>query len=190
MSKPTVGDRRKLNILGRYLLRRPRVVAKYEYQDRTGQVDGFTDSDWAGCRRTAKSTSGGILRIGTHYIKSWSSTQKSITLSSGEAELIAAAKTCSETIGLTQLAEDWGTGLEGRIWVDSAAAIGTVHRTGNGKPRHVRVGSLWVQEKVEDGELTVNKVRGESNPADLCTRHVAAKKINKFMEYLAFEYRD
>ncbi len=190
MAKPTVGDRRKMKRLARYLVGRPRVVTKYDFQDKVEQVDGFTDSDWAGCRRTAKSTSGGVLRIGSHYIKSWSSTQKSITLSSGEAELVAAVKMCSETIGLIQLAEDWGIKLEGSVWVDSAAAIGTVHRRGNGKLRHVRVGSLWVQERVEDGELKVSKVDGEFNPGDLCTKHLAARKIDGFMKDLRFEYRD
>ena len=190
MAKPTVGDRRKLKRLARYLVGRPRVVAKYKWQERRRQVDGFTDSDWAGCRRTAKSTSGGVMRMGSHYVKSWSSIQKSITLSSGEAELVAAVKMCSEAIGLTQLAEDWGLELEGQIWVDSSAAIGTIHRRGNGKLRHVRVGSLWVQERVEDGELKVNKVAGEENPADLCTKHLPARKIDIFMADLDFEYRD
>ena len=66
MSKPTVGDRKKLERLGRYLIGKPRVIAKYEYQDRTVHADGFTDSDWAGCRRTAKSTSGGVIRVELH----------------------------------------------------------------------------------------------------------------------------
>ncbi len=50
MAKPTVGDRRKMKRLARYLVGRPRVVTKYDFQDKVEQVDGFTDSDWAGCR--------------------------------------------------------------------------------------------------------------------------------------------
>ncbi len=88
---------------------------------------------------------------GKHMIKSWSSTQKSITLSSAEAELVAAVKTCTEVLGVTQMAQDWGMEMEGRIYVDSSAAIGIVHRRGNGKMRHVKVGTLWIQEKVEEG---------------------------------------
>jgi len=33
-------------------------------QDHTDEVHIFTDSDWAGCRRSRKSTSGGSIRIG------------------------------------------------------------------------------------------------------------------------------
>ena len=153
-------------------------------------MDGCTDSGWAGCRRTAKSTRGGIIRIGHDYTNSWSATQTSVTESSGEAESVADVKTCSEVIGRTRLAEDWGLTMDGQIWVDSAAAIGTIHRRGNGKLRHVRVGSLWVQERVEEGELNVSKIAGEVNPGDLCTKHLAARKIDGFMADLDFDYWD
>ena len=43
---------------------------------------------------------------GSHCLKTWSSTQKSVALSSGEAELIAAVKSSTEVIGILQLAKD------------------------------------------------------------------------------------
>ena len=49
---------------------------------------------------------------------------ENITLSSGEAELVAAVKMGTELIGITQLAEDWGLQTSGKIYVDSSAAIG------------------------------------------------------------------
>ena len=97
MASPTVGDRRKLKRLARYLRSKPRVVTKYGFASRSEKLFGFTDSDWAGCRRTARSTSGGVISYGGHFVKSWGSTQKSITLSSGGAELVAAVKTCTKS---------------------------------------------------------------------------------------------
>ena len=61
---------------------------------------------------------------GLHLIKSWSATQKSVTLSSAEAELVAAVKMTTEAIGVAQLAKDWGNSNDVRIYVDSSAAIG------------------------------------------------------------------
>ena len=120
--------------------------------------------------------------LGSHLLKSWSATQKNITLSSGEAELVAAVKMGSELIGITQLAADWGMQLAGKIFVDSSAAIGTAQRRGNGKLRHVRVGDLWIQEKVEEGELQLTKVWGEENPADAMTKNVSGDKLRKFVQ--------
>ena len=120
--------------------------------------------------------------LGTHYIKSRSSTQKTIALSSGEAELTAVVKCSCETIGILQLSADWWMELEGEVLVDSSAALGVVGRKGAGKLRHVRVGQLWVQEKAESGELRYRKVRGTDNPADLMTKALTGMEIKKYME--------
>jgi hypothetical protein len=71
MAKPSKGGMRKLKRIGRYLKGRPRVVWKFEWQDEQNEVTVCTDSDWAGCLRTRKSTSGGVVRIGAHIIKAW-----------------------------------------------------------------------------------------------------------------------
>ena len=92
--------------------------------------------------------------IGGHVIKTWSSTQKSITLSSAEAERVAAVKMSTELIGITQLAHDWGMEVEGRLYVDSEAAIGVVNRRGNGlhlsAVRHMEY-RIWKMEYLEYG---------------------------------------
>ena len=189
MANPTVGDKRKLKRLARYLIGRPRLVSKFEFQEEVPAVEGYSDSDWAGCKRTAKSTSGGAVMVGGHCVKSWSATQKSITLSSGEAELVAAVKMSTEVLGMLQLLEDWGVSREAKVYVDSSAAIGITQRKGNGKLRHVKVGMLWVQEKVEDGELQVVKVLGARNPADAMTKHLAGSRIDELMTMLSQEVR-
>ena len=167
MCTPCKGDVKKLRRLARYLITVPRMVMNYHWQQDTRQIKGYTDSNFAGCRTIAKSTSGGVLMIGTHYIKSWSSTQKTIALSSGEAELTAVVKCSCETIGVIQLAQDWGIDLEGEIMVDSSAALGVVSRRGAGRLRHVRVGKLWVQEIQDNGNLRYRKVKGTDNQADM-----------------------
>ena len=122
--------------------------------------------------------------LGTHCLKTWSATRKSVTLSSGEAELVAAVKMSTELLGMCQLAADWDLKLDAGLMVDSAAALGVMGRRGNGKLRHVRVGMLWVQERVEEGELDIAKVKGEDNPADLMTKNLGQRVIWKHMECL------
>ena len=73
--------------IGRYLKGQPRLVWRYLLQAMPCTIDVYVDSNWAGCRRTRKSTSGGIAMLGTHVLKSWSKTQAVIAKSSGEAEL-------------------------------------------------------------------------------------------------------
>lgn len=46
----------------------------------------YSVTDWAGCLRTGKSTSGGCIVLGSHLNKVWLATQASLAPSSGEAE--------------------------------------------------------------------------------------------------------
>ena len=128
--------------------------------------------------------------IGTHTIKTWSSTQKSITLSSGEAELVAAVKTSTELIGLQQMAKEWDIELGGEVLVDSSAALGATKRKGNGKLRHVRVGLLWIQQQAEEGSIQYEKVLGTQNPADLMTKHLAKTTSVFLQEKLGLEHKE
>ena len=147
-------------------------------------------SDWAGCRRTAKSTSGGAICHGGHLLKSWAATQKNITLSSAEAELVAAVRTSTEALGVAQLAYDWGMELPVRIYIDSSAAIGIASRKGNGKMRHVRVGDLWIQELVEEEEIEIHKVLGTLNPADAFTKNLTQAALDGYLQKLGTEFRE
>ena len=86
MSKPLNGDWEALKRLGRYLLSKPRIVHMFRWQDEPKFLSAFSDSNWAGCHKTRKSTSGACFMNGAHLIKAYSKTQANIALSSGEAE--------------------------------------------------------------------------------------------------------
>ena len=92
MSSPTIGAWKKLKRLGRYLQGQPRSSTVYAWQGGEEQIQGYSDSDWAGCGVTGKSTSGGAVMAGTHFIKGWARTQNHVTHCSAEAELIAEVK--------------------------------------------------------------------------------------------------
>ena len=52
-------------------------------------INAYVDTDFAGGKATRRSTSGGVALYGSHTVKHWSTTQTSVCLSSGEAELRA-----------------------------------------------------------------------------------------------------
>ena len=98
MAKPTRAYWHKLKRLGRYLVDNHRTVTRYYWQRHESEVTGYSDSDWAGCRVAGKSTSGGVIRMGSHFLNFWSRTQNHVTLSSAEAELIALVKCSAELL--------------------------------------------------------------------------------------------
>ena len=178
-----------LTKIGKYLAGRPRLVMHFKWQKEDNVVTGFTDSDWAGCMATAKSTSGGIISIGTHAIKTYSRQQKTVALSSAEAELHAMVAASAETLGVIGLCEDLGMRMMGEILADSSAALGISNRTGVGKVRHLRIQALWVQEVRSTGRLGYKKVLGTLNPSDVLTKHVPGDLLDAHLKSLGMEVR-
>ena len=98
MVSPTKQSWLVMKRLCRYLVGLPRLVYHYRWQSMCS-IDVYTDTDWAGCPRTRKSTSGGCLLVGAHAIKTWSSTQSSVSLSSGEAEFYGVVRGAGVGLG-------------------------------------------------------------------------------------------
>ena len=100
MAKPRIRDVNAAKRLARYLSTRTRMICHFKKQKMPKEVEAWSDSDWAGCLETRKSTSGGLIKFGTHILKSWSITQNTIALSSGEAEFYAMVKAGSQGLGM------------------------------------------------------------------------------------------
>ena len=64
MATPTSGSQRRLMRVARYLVGRPRLVWRFGAQGSVGVIEAFSDANWAGCRTSRKSTSGGVLMVG------------------------------------------------------------------------------------------------------------------------------
>ena len=190
MSSPTETSKEAMKRFGRYLLGHRRMVYTYPFQRAEG-IDVYSDTDWSGCPRTRKSTSGGCVMIGKHCIRTWSSTQPSVTLSSGEAEFYGLVKAAGAGLGHQSLMKDVGLEIPVCIWTDSSAALGIASRSGLGKLRHLETHTLWVKEKVRVGAIRVRKVRGEVNPAEILTKHLPGReKVHQLMGLFGCEYRE
>ena len=189
MSKPRNKDWDKLKRIGRYLLHVPRLVHCYKWQQGPQYLSAYSDSDWAGCRDTRKSTSGGAMMHGRHLIRAYSKTQSNIALSSGEAEYYAMVKAASEGMGLKAMAEDFKQNIEPWLYVDATAAIGVAQRVGVEKIRHLETQSLWLQQAVRQKRVGLAKVLGTMNPADAMTKALDSGTMIRLIEIMGLEVR-
>ena len=189
MSLPTDLAMSALKRLARYLLGRPRLVFKYPFQA-AGCIDAYSDTDWAGCPKTRKSTSGAVILLGSHILKTYASTRPTISLSSGEAEFYGVVRATGAALGQRSLFRDLGIDVGVRIWTDSSASIGISTRQGLGKLRHIDTHTLWIQERVRTRDVELRKVRGECNPADLLTKHLPSReKLDQLVALYGCEFR-
>ena len=73
------------------------------YISRNVTLLGYTDADWVGSVMDRKSTSGFCFNLGSASISWMSRKQKSVALSTAEAEYIAASMACCEAVWLRKL---------------------------------------------------------------------------------------
>ena len=187
MSRPTASSWKKMIRVVKYLHRNPRLVLRYGMQEAAEELDVFSDANWAGCKATRRSTSGGVIMRGKHLIKSWSKTQNAVSLSSAESEFHATLKAATEGLGLITMASAFGDVYKVRLHVDASAALGVIQRKGVGKIRHLHAGSLWLQEQQVRNSIAFAKVKGTENPSDLFTKYLSREMIDKHLKVMQAE---
>jgi hypothetical protein len=183
MAAPTHKSMAKFKRIARYLLNHPRVSVHFRAGDVANDevIDVYSDSDWAGCKKTRKSTSGGAMVASGGLVKTWSGTQTIIAQSSGEAEYYALVRAAAEALGLQSIMTDLGWRSTIRLWVDSSAAKAIASRTGLGRVRHMEVKFLWLQQAMRDKKFRLFKIAGKNNPADVGTKPHSWKEIEGLM---------
>ena len=178
MSAPSRKDWGKLKRIARYLVSYPELVIRFSGATGTADIVTYVDANWAGCVDTRRSTSGGVVVVGGGCIKSWSSTQGSVALSSGESELYGLVKGAAEAIGIRALMRDLGWDCSpATIKTDSSAAKSMAVRRGVGRVRHLETRYLWIQEIVAARSVRLEKVASAMNVANALTKYVSAREI-------------
>ena len=176
---PTLGHWRRLQRLGRYLRGRPRVVLLFKYQVRGRAIDGYSDSNWAECRkrlgRGHNSSKSLVKVLGASQLKpSWLQESKFAKSASASCSWLTIGASNNKGVSTKTLRQ----------------RKGGAHRRGNGKVRHVRVGTLWIQELVENVEIEVKRVLGACNVADALTKNVPAMTLEAHFNAMWFQFQD
>ena len=128
---------------------------------------------------------------GQHVLKTWSTTQATIALSSAEAELFAMVKGAAQALGMLSIGRDLGLQMRATLHSDASAALGIIQRQGVGKLRHISTQYLWIQEKTRGNEFDIAKVPGEDNPSDILTKNVPSEILTRHLHAMnMFPYVD
>ena len=116
---------------------------------------------------TRRSTSGTAVRFGERTVKTSSSLQSTVALSSGESEHHALVRGAAAGLSTQSLLAEWGTSVKVSVLSESSAARGHVARRGLGKMRHTQTRFLWLQERVAAEHVAIEVAKGCDNVADV-----------------------
>lgn len=190
MATPRQGDELIMKRAVRYLNGHRRGAFLFEQQGDGQELQLWSDSDWATCRTTRRSQSGGALLHGCHVIKFWSRVQGRVASSSGEAEFLAAYHGLNELIQLHNVIGEF----KGSKWsalaahLDASAAASLLQRHGVGAIKSLQVKDMWAQEAVSSYAVDVRKVPRSVNFADLMASACGAQDFHRHLDAMNFTF--
>ncbi|RVW58893.1 Retrovirus-related Pol polyprotein from transposon TNT 1-94 [Vitis vinifera] len=143
------------------------------------KLQGYVDADFAGDIDSRKSTTGFVFTLGGTAISWTSNLQKIVTLSTTEAEYVAATEAGKEMIWLHGFLDELGKKQEmGILHSDSQSAIFLAKNSAfHSKSKHIQTKYHFIRYLVEDKLVILEKICGSKNPADMLTKGVTIEKL-------------
>ncbi len=115
-------------------------------------------------------------------IKSSSTTQIVVAMSSGDSEFYGLVKFVCEGTSVSGLVHDLtGKDLKINLETDSSAAKSIATRRGVGNARHLEVRTSWLQYQVDRGQVRRKKINGATNSSDARTKYLDASRLTSLL---------
>ena len=149
------------------------------------ELFGYTDIDYAGDQDDRKSTSGYVFMINSSAV-SWSSKkQPVVTLSTTEAEFIAAASSACQVVWLRRILKSLS-----HVQYDSTVVycdnISTIKLSKNpvmhGRSKHIDVRFHFLRDLVNDGVVELKQCSTQEQIADIMTKPMKFEAFARLRE--------
>ena len=143
------------------------------------KLQDYVDADFASDIDSKKSTTRFVFTLGGTAISWASNLQKIVTLSTTEAEYVAATKAGKEMIWLHGFLDELGKKQEiGILHSDSQSAIFLAKNSAShSKSKHIQTKYYFIHYLVKDKLVILEKICGSKNPTDMSTKGVTIEKL-------------
>ncbi|KAK7332845.1 hypothetical protein VNO80_29601 [Phaseolus coccineus] len=172
VQQPTIHHHQAAQHILRYIKANP-AQGIFFAADNDIQLKAFSDSDWAACPKTRRSTTGICIFLGTSLISWKSKKQTTVSRSSSEAEYRALATTTCEVQWLTHLLNDFHIKPNATtvLYCDNQAARHIAFNpTFHERTKHIDIDCHVVREKINAGLFHLLPIQSCDQPADIFTK--------------------
>ena len=163
----------------RYLAHTPTLGLWYPKGSKLDLV-GYSDSDYAGDRVDRKSTSGTCHFLGRSLVCWSSKKQNCVSLSTAEAEYIAAGACCSQLLWMKQTLKDYGINLKKvPLLCDNESAIKiSQNPVQHSRTKHIEIRYHFLRDHVLKEDIVISHVKTEDQLADIFTKPLDEKRFS------------
>ena len=173
LDNPTRSDSVRATRVLKYLQGTKELGITFSGGNRKPKLEAFSDSDYATDPSTRRSISSQIFLYNNGPITWSANQQKVVTLSSTEAEFLAAGEATKTALWMRQLLKEVGKEIVPTVQIDNISAIRLIKNPEFFKRvKHVDIKYKFICEKFERGEVQFEHVRSEDNLADICTKNL------------------
>nr|GEV14720.1 Gag-Pol polyprotein [Tanacetum cinerariifolium] len=144
------------------------------------KLTGFSYADYAGCKYTFKSTSGGAQFLGEKLV-SWSLKKQDCTsLSTAESEYVSLSACCARVLWMRTQLTDYGYHFDKiLIYCDSKLAISiSCNPVQHSRMKHIAIRYHFIKEHVEKGTIELYFVKTDYLLADIFTKALPVDRFN------------
>ncbi|KAI3754563.1 hypothetical protein L1987_54349 [Smallanthus sonchifolius] len=136
------------------------------------EFNAYTDSDFGGCCLNRKSTTGGCQFLGNRLVSWQCKKQTTVSISTCEAEHIAAASCCSQILWIQQQLRDYGLNFTGTpMFIDNNATMSiTNNPVKHSQTKHIEIRYHFIRDCADKKLIELVKVHIDDNFADLFTK--------------------
>jgi hypothetical protein len=144
----------------------------------------YADADWASNPIDRKSTTGVVVKLVGAPVFWKSAKQKTIALSSTEAEYMAASDACRQIAWLKNLFHELGYEIKSiPLIMDNQGAIYMASNPlQEGRIKHMDVRVHYIRQCVREDLVDLYYIKTEDQAADILTKNLLLNKHNKMME--------
>jgi hypothetical protein len=147
----------------------------------------YTDADWVGCIDDRRSTSGATFYLGECLLSSLSKKESSVSLSTIEAEYIAAAACRTQVHWMKQTFTDIQVEYDEPIpiYCDNTSAISiSKNPVIHSKTNHIPIKYHFLREKVAEKNIRVEYVGTKEQVADIFTKPLPREAFEHLRQIL------
>ena len=155
-----------------------------------GMFTTFCDADHGGDEDSRRSTSGMVVKMGTGAISWASRLQPFVTLSTTEAEYIAAVSAGQEILWLRNLFTEFGYKFDApsTLYMDNQSALSVAKNPEHhGRMKHLDLRFYWLRDVVADGQIAVHYMPTDTMPADVMTKALSRVKVQDMCSMLGLK---